>query len=417
MNDTTDAESNRDWRLFYGALALGLVLVLLGMFSLGLGDLDPVDARVVLYAGIGILLGAFGSEMTIKLKGITIFGVAAITIGLLWLAHNWTAVSYVEGVINGDVDKVANIYVIGDQTFLGATEAPAVNVSRYRFVVPKSEFVSARTVTIALDPGSDRELPPFIIPNDLLKVRGSRVSLRLDLDKEQIRDENTGEVLASLGRRLPTLPLGAAAPADRRGPLALLVPAANAQGDVSELLKQLESPNAIVRRQTRILLAQHGPTAVPMMIGAYREAGASYQVRLGVLVALTEMLRLDKSQAGAVSGQLAVPDLAALVQALADRDRTIRIYAGEFLYDLGDPRVVEPALGLARDVDFADRTIDAEQGRYLAIFVVGGAMPRLAGDDRRDVDCALLQLRASPATGKDTIALIDKLVTPNVRCP
>jgi HEAT repeat protein len=93
-------------------------------------------------------------------------------------------------------------------------------------------------------------------------------------------------------------------------------------------------------------------------------------------VTLTDVLRKDKKAAPEVSCQLTPEDLQLIVQALNDPDRTIRVYAGEFFYDLGDPRVMPLALAAARD----EQT--TPNGLYLDLFVIKGAYHRLSPSEQ-----------------------------------
>jgi hypothetical protein len=57
-----------------------------------------------------------------------------------------------------------------------------------------------------------------------------------------------------------------------------------------------------------------------------------------ISVALTAMLYADKKCAPDLRGRLTDDDIAHLVTAAGDSDRTVRVYATEFLVDLGDRR-------------------------------------------------------------------------------
>lgn len=93
----------------------------------------------------------------------------------------------------------------------------------------------------------------------------------------------------------------------------------------------------------------------------------------GFAVALTEILRNRRGDRNAVSAMLADDDLKLPAGAVADDDRTLRVYASEFFRDLGDPRilpiVVRPFVSARED------------GRDNLIPVMGGAVPNLAAVD------------------------------------
>ena len=407
-----DQAGDKTQRFFYSSILVGLVLIGVGIVAFQLLDLSGYDSRTILYAGIGIVLGAFGSTATVKLKGVVVAGVGAITIVLLWLVQGWIQSSYVEGSITGDVTKVFQIVVFGDEDFLGAIEKRADRPYRYRFIAPKSSL-EQETITVEVTTDPEAEPLQFPVPSSKLeKTRGSgkRLDWRLDLHDKTLYDGQ--DILAKAEGGLPTPalpepdPIGAAARDTMWLPT--LISAAQAGASPEQLLQDLESPNSTVRRNTRDLLAQLGPTAVAPMMAAYRTHADSYRIRLGILVALTEMLRADKSQGPALSQQLNAGDIELLVQAIDNNDRTMRIYAAEFLYDLGDTRVVAPALSIAKQHRSPD-------GRYLAVFVISGAYPHLGASERASLRCALAALK-DPRAEPKTSALIDQMIGPGGGC-
>ncbi len=113
------------------------------------------------------------------------------------------------------------------------------------------------------------------------------------------------------------------------------------------------------------------------MMDRLREQSNSYRIQLGVLVALTEMLRQNKGLAPEISEKISDEQLTWIVNTVDNRDRTLRVYAAEFLYDLGDPRSIDAALGIVTD------TKRSEQGRYLAVFVVKGAMHHIPEEEKQ----------------------------------
>jgi hypothetical protein len=161
----------------------------------------------------------------------------------------------------------------------------------------------------------------------------------------------------------------------------------------------IRSDNTWIRREARMKLAELGPNAVPGLIEEMSVDGADYRTRLGILVALTEMLRRNKAQASDISALVDAKDLGLLADAAADEDRTIRIFASEFLYDLADPRVVDLAL---------DRIPTAsDDGKYNLILVIKGAFERLSPEDQERVAGDLSALQVGPKTRE----LIDSFLT------
>jgi hypothetical protein len=172
--------------------------------------------------------------------------------------------------------------------------------------------------------------------------------------------------------------------------------------EVSELIALLDTDDKYLRRPARDKLAGFGPDAVRPMMERFSDAQASYRARLGILVALTTMLRNDKALAPQVREMLSSPeDLKALALAIDHEDRTLRQYATEFLYDLGDIRILEPAL------EVAEKT-QSDQSRYQAIFVVKGVYGALDASARRDAEARLKKLER-PSTPR-TNDLINEIL-------
>ncbi len=112
--------------------------------------------------------------------------------------------------------------------------------------------------------------------------------------------------------------------------------------------------------------------------------GASYRTQLGLVVAITEMLRKNKDIRAQISELLEDSDLNRLLSLSAHKDRTMRIHATEFLFDLGDPRLFGVVDDLWSDTSSAD-------GRFNFALVLKGAAPQV---DRSGTDAAKGQLES-----------------------
>ncbi len=93
-------------------------------------------------------------------------------------------------------------------------------------------------------------------------------------------------------------------------------------------------------------------------------------------------------------------DLRRLVEAAGESDRTTRIYASEFLYDLGDVRVVP---SLLKELDNAD-----DNGKYNLLTSLNGVYPYLDKNQRAETTRTLKTVRAN--VGPKTKQLIDKII-------
>lgn len=143
-------------------------------------------------------------------------------------------------------------------------------------------------------------------------------------------------------------------------------------GGFDDIIARLESDDDETRRGARDSLAAGGLSAVSALMSANRET-ASYRFELGAVVALTKLLRSDKSLRNEVSLRLDQDDIDWLVGLSSDDDRTMRIYASEFLYDLGDPRAIDTAV--------SNFPAASANGKYNLALVLKGAAPFVPRQD------------------------------------
>jgi HEAT repeat protein len=117
-------------------------------------------------------------------------------------------------------------------------------------------------------------------------------------------------------------------------------------------------------------------------------------------VATVQMLRADKKRADDISKQLKDPDLERLLDAAADPDRTVRIYATEFLFDLGNKTVRQKAIKRAAQTN-------DDTARYQWLFAAQGGWGDLNKSEKTEL-APLLQQAKDKASAR-TRALFDKL--------
>lgn len=181
----------------------------------------------------------------------------------------------------------------------------------------------------------------------------------------------------------------------------LAEPAAAAPSPVvREAIRNLTAEDIVARRSAREVLASSSVAAVPSLLEAMRAQPDNYRAQLGGSVALTEMLRRDKSDAARIAPLLGEQDRALLLDAAGAKDRTLHIYASEFLYDLGDPQVSRQAVGLAAKAD-------DENARYNWLLVAQGGWHKLSPAQKQEAGADLA--RARDASGPQTLKLFEKL--------
>lgn len=168
-----------------------------------------------------------------------------------------------------------------------------------------------------------------------------------------------------------------------------------------ELAANLLSDNKATRRAARTSLADLGVPLVRPALDVISQSGTPYRLTLGLVVALTEMMRANKKPRRLISGELSDDDLRVLVPLAANPDRTIRIYASEFLYDLGDPR----SFSLAVE---AFQGTNESNARYNLALVMKGAAPFLTPGNVVAAKQDLNSLR--PEAGSKTRQLIGEAI-------
>jgi hypothetical protein len=392
--------------VFWAGIVVGLTLTAAGAALQGWSVLGITTAQLILCSGLGIIFGAFGSTATIKYKGVVIAGVAAISIVLLLILNHLVRDDFVIVRIDGDI-KGAKIELLGDgdRSYYGAELRNA-----YEFIVIGREISQDRlTMNIVLPPdlngGAPRERPFECIAKSEIEPylgSGRKLQWRFDNRRGQLISDNGQRVIAEVG----PCPDGRPATVNT---VRLDIPtfigtalAIEREQEVEQLLNSLESQSTVERREARQVLARSGLEVVRPLLDRLEEKSESYRTRLGVVVALAEMLRTRKQQRKEISQLLSVNDLHLLAKAAGDDDRTVRIYASEFLFDLGDPRAVPIALELMKTT--------SDDGKYNLIIVIQGAIPDLSPEERSRIFASLQQVRET--VGSNTQALIDRTVQP-----
>lgn len=170
-----------------------------------------------------------------------------------------------------------------------------------------------------------------------------------------------------------------------------------------QLFEDLKSDDTDTRRIARDQISLLPLENLRSIFDVFDKGYSNYRVKLGVSVALAQMLRADKKKAEAISGILTDRDRDRdlLLSAAGDSDRTVRVYATEFLFDLSDPGAA--SLGIKRAADSNDET-----ARYKWLFQAQGGWLKLAPEQKRDLRSSLDQIK-SRSEGK-TRELLGKFV-------
>ena len=413
--------------VFWAALVVGLILVGVGLW---LWSVQRTPAMLTLSAGLGIVLATLGAMAVVQYKlpifggmNTVVGGSAALTVGLFALTYyslDHPAQQFSD--INLTNLPLGSRLTIGArQLFHTKQSARIAGSDQYDVLVPvgllsKSDLISGNIEYKMKDDMCAQErakpgnlLAPCTREIDFKCISPAPVKAALDQGVHELRwslDQGTQYIIDEEGQRLDGQDCEHSRPADTSpvfGFIDTLIGSAWASPDMSvgELLKLLESDSTTQRRLSRDQLSNLGLDAIPAMMQALAPPDASYRTRLGVCVALTEYLRDHKEERKKISALLSEEDIGLLLDAASDPDRTIRIYASEFLYDLGDPRSVLPGLEQVLKTD-------NDNGKYNLLLVVKGSIADLSSDFQRAKAQALLDA-IRPQVGDKTKVLVDQI--------
>lgn len=396
--------------VFWASIAVSAILVYLALFERSAMSL--LQSHLLLSVGLGILLAAFGSQATVTLGKFIMAGAGGGAVGLFLLLQHYTAPDdYIRIQLTSvDSEKYRPAFVISNQEVFGRFSQNPANSERsfYDAIIFRKDL-NTSYVALVLYPTEGTAEPEMRISRDQMSNLLGRTEIVTweYVDTEgAIVDPITSREIASLSGRFQ--PHGSAArPAPRLGfefigkAMAQVSKQKVSPVELPVLLKALESDDASTRRPARAAISRMPISVVPDLMRELHDRFDNYRVRLGIVIALTELLREDKSVAPSISDMLSTPDLELLVMAAGDPDRTVRIYATEFLYDLGDPRAVVPAVTMAAETSNQD-------ARYNLLFLTQGGIDKLPSDEKTAVYKELRTI--ARGSGGDTRHLIAQLL-------
>ncbi|MCF1459253.1 MAG: hypothetical protein LPH21_17425 [Shewanella sp.] len=171
--------------------------------------------------------------------------------------------------------------------------------------------------------------------------------------------------------------------------------------DIQSLLDSLDSDDTAVRRRSRVLLGNKGLAIVRPLMIRLSDDTTSYRTKLGILVAFKELMQKNKSNRKQISNLLQFDDLETLLQLSIHDDRMIRIYASEFLFNLGDPQLFD--FGLA----YWNSTT-TNNGKFNLALIFKGLAPNVPESERVEIRQKLQSLLGT--VGPKTDALLNDAI-------
>jgi hypothetical protein len=368
----------------------------------------------VICAGLSIILGAFGSTASVSIPGqsITFMGVAALAIGLFIVLLNQMSERYVHIKLSGDIkqEQVKSVELIGDYEYAGGL---LPGKQKWGFFIFGKEIKSPKlTLRITLLGDTERlfecidagEVVPFL-------ASSSTIEWQYNEAKTTIVNTRTHKPIATAVGGCAT-PEGAFAhyiPTKRLDTTFNLFPVAYAEevpenqrvssAPTEQLIEYLDSDGVKLRRSARDQLGKSGDAVVKPLLDNLAKDDASYRMQLGSLVALSQISRNPNANFEGIKQDIEPADINRLLKAATNTDKTIRVYASEFLYRLEDPRVIEPAL---ENIPSA-----SEDGKYNLLLILSNSLGSANEDQKKLIATRVPPLKVDGET--KTNSLIDKI--------
>jgi len=394
--------------VFVAAIVTGVVFIAMTTVFRSYFAVNGLQANLILCIGAALVLAAFGGQATVRVGGFITAGVGALAIGLFgYLEHSSRYLS-LQGRIEGfDFEAYESLSISQKNEMLGRIRQRDSDPkrSRYDFVIFKDE-IDGEFLNVDLTyRGTNKERTLRVPTADIEWAFGGRRRLEWEFREDRDAPESVlllfdlakGRILAREGETGTSR--FASVVTDPS-----LIGAAFAQEtadlDVPAMLERLKADDSATRRAARDALSNAPIDAVPLLMERLRRDGWDYRVKLGICVALTGILRADKSRSQAVSSKLTDDDLDLLLDIAGDPDRTVRIYASEFLFDLGDTRVTKLAIPRAA------RTSD-DNARYNLLLISQDGWRKLSSQEKAALAVPLNEAKAH--SGEKTLKLFEKL--------
>ncbi len=174
------------------------------------------------------------------------------------------------------------------------------------------------------------------------------------------------------------------------------------RSDIERALIDIQSSDTDVRRGARVILSNAQPEDVAFILKFVRDKlkvkSNIYRTKLGVSLALTEMLRRDKNLRMRMHFEDA--DFRMLLDFAGSDDRTLRTYATEFLFDLEHPAIAKLALPLALSAPSNDAF-------FAWVFVSQGGWINLSNDEKVELRSVVKELKRKAVNLPKTAEILD----------
>lgn len=329
-------------RIFYAALAMGLVFIGIGT-TFEIAHLGNLPLKIFMFcAGFGLILGAFGSKASLSIPGqsMTVVGSAALAIGIFFIIIDSIENRYLRIKIEGDIEE--SIMVLsGNENFLGSRLDKSFDFVIFNKDLPRKK------ISLSVDINGKEQLFKCIDAALIRPYLGSGDIILWNYSfKDGTLSDEMDRVIAKDGACASSKSIGGAVAEITSESDAwswLSFPAANAdeaERSVEEWIQKLNSDSVYVRRDARAQLGKKGLTATRPLLNEVQKPDSTYREKLGALVSLDEIAESQTGNEGKLQAIVDENDLKALTKASANGDNTTQSFATNVLINLKDPRTI-----------------------------------------------------------------------------
>lgn len=397
--------------VFKFGLIVGFALLLVGGLPMMLVPVSWTLETFIICTGLSIILGAFGSTARVKFVGDSgmLLGVAAIALVIFMVLIDQMSDRYVHIRLTGDVrlEQVKAVELNGDIQYPGGFSSSQKTWDFFVFGKEiKNPTLALRMILVGEDDEerffeciASKQLTPFL-------ASGKTIHWKYSENGNKLVNVGNGKEVGAIGCSVVEGGFVDANPSTR-SPAALGFVASayaaepsDSESSTNELIKSLDSDSSYLRRDAREQLGQSGEDAVRPLLQTLSKENATYKMQLGSLVALSKISRSKNVDVKIIKNGLQQSDIDRLVAVATHKDKTMRVYASEFLYRLGDPRVIEPALEKI--------ATSSSDGKYNLLLVISASLSDASDDQKKLASRRVPELKADGAPR--TNSLIDKIM-------
>lgn len=400
------------------AIVIGLGILLFAIIGRSYFRIAPSTHDLLIATGLAITFTAFGAQGVFRNKSIALAGAAAIA--LIFWTYQFGMDRYRHKDAMQALEKSSKAYFYGNIKDLPegkygveigllnpiSTRRPP-NSKNVEFIGLGSELRDSASASIRVFGKKDSKLDvSFVVPREC--IYGALVHStpllwkfkQLDEERAELSEDNSGNVIARSDIQTTdtanlTCTNAETYVAQREiSPTSWISAAFAAEiekinlSDIDQALLDIQSTDGEVSRSARNILSRAEPEDVGYILGKVRTKlqvdPDIYRTKLRVSLALTEMLRRDKSVRDRIT--MTDADIQMLLDFAGEDERSLRIYAGEFLYDLERPAVTKLALPKALKPPRDDAL-------YNWILVSQGGWQKMTAPEKQNLGPTLGELR------------------------